>query len=200
MVIFETSEGGTGTLSSIIGDAELLKRIAAKALNILHFDLAGNDLEAACLKSCYSCICNFYNQRDHKFFDRNTVKEFLLQLSSIETMHSSIDDNVQFDAYLKMNLTTLETEVLKRLKEQKARIPSEIHKVISKDGEPIAEADFYYEPKICVFIDGPDHDKEHIKIDDEKKRTKLKKLGYKVLVIQYSDIRKGIDELISSIG
>lgn len=128
-------------------------------------------------------------------------KTQLLFLSLIiETMHSSIDDNVQFDAYLKMNLTTLETEVLKRLKEQKARIPSEIHKVISKDGEPIAEADFYYEPKICVFIDGPDHDKEHIKIDDEKKRTKLKKLGYKVLVIQYSDIRKGIDELISSIG
>jgi hypothetical protein len=114
-------------------------------------------------------------------------------------LHSSIDENVQYDAYLKMNLTSLETEVLKRLKEQKVRIPSDIHKVISKDGEPIAEADFYYNPKICVFIDGPDHDKEHVNLDDEKKRTRLRKLGYKILVILHSDIRKGLDELISSL-
>jgi superfamily II DNA/RNA helicase len=199
MVIYETSEGGTGTLSSIIGDIELLKRIAAKALSILHIAPDGTDVEDACLKSCYSCICNFYNQRDHKFFDRNLVKAFLLQLTTLETLHSSIDDNVQYDAYLKMNLTTLEMEVLKRLKEQKVRIPSDIHKVISKDGEPIAEADFYYDPKVCVFIDGPDHDKEHVRIDDEKKRTKLKKLGYKVLIIRYSDISKGLEELIASL-
>ncbi len=127
------------------------------------------------------------------------VRAFLLQLSALETLNSSIDDNVQYDAYLKMNLTTLETEVLKRLKEQKVRIPSDIHKVISKDGEPIAEADFYYDPKVCVFIDGPDHDKEHIKIDDEKKRTKLKKLGYKVLVVYHEDLRKGLEELVSSL-
>ncbi len=200
IVIYETSEGGTGTLSSIIGNVELLRRIALKALNILHLDAKGEDLDGACLKSCYSCICNFYNQRDHKYFDRNTAKDFLLQLSNLETLQSSKDDNVQYDAYLKMNLSTLEKEVLKKLKERKARIPSEIHKVISKDGEQIAEADFYYDPKICLFIDGPDHNKEHIKIDDEKKRTKLKKLGYKVLVIHYQEVSKGLDELISSMG
>jgi len=199
VIIFETSEGGTGTLSSVVADIDLLRKIALKALNILHFDENGIDLTDACIKSCYSCICTFYNQRDHKFFDRSVVKEFLLQMSVIDDLHSSADQNVKYDEYLKMELTSLEREVLIRLKEQNARIPSEIHKVISKDCEPIAEADFYYEPKICVFIDGPDHDKDYVKVDDEKKRMKLKKLGYKVITIHHSDIHEGINELLLSV-
>ena len=50
-----------------------------------------------------------------------------------------------------------------------------------------------------MFIDGPDHDKEHIKLDDERKRTKLKKLGYKVVVVHHGDILKGIELLQASI-
>jgi hypothetical protein len=53
LIIFETSEGGTGTLSSIVRDADLLKRIAVKALDILHFDEQGNDKDDACATSCY---------------------------------------------------------------------------------------------------------------------------------------------------
>jgi len=200
VIIFETSEGGTGTLSSIVSDTGLLRKISLKALNILHYDETGNDLTDACSKSCYSCICTFYNQRDHKFFDRSVVKEFLLQLSVLEDLHSSIDQNVKYDEYLKMDLTSLEKEVLIKLKELKARIPSAVHRVIAKDGEPVAEADFYYDPKICVFIDGPDHDKDYVKVDDEKKRMKLKKLGYKVLSVHHSDIGKGITDLMNSLG
>jgi hypothetical protein len=93
----------------------------------------------------------------------------------------------------------LEKTVLSLIKEQGVKLPVEMHKVVSKDGEPIAEADLYYEPKICVFIDGPDHDKEHIKLDDERKRTKLKKLGYKVSVVHHAEISKGIELLKTSI-
>lgn len=74
-----------------------------------------------------------------------------------------------------------------------------MHRIISKDGEPIAEADLYYEPKITVFIDGPDHDKEHVKLDDERKRSKLKKLGYKVVIIHHSETLKHIEALQASI-
>lgn len=200
IIIFETSEGGTGTLSSVASDTGLLKRIAAKALFILHFDKSGNSLPDACARSCYNCICTFYNQRDHKFFDRSSVKEFLHQLSQADALRLSFDQNVKYDEYLKMDLTSLEREVLLRLKGQNARIPSEIYKVISKDGEPIAEADFYYEPKICVFIDGPDHDKDYVKVDDEKKRLKLKKLGYKVLSVHHAALDRGISELTSSLN
>jgi hypothetical protein len=199
IIIYETSEGGTGTLSSIASDSDLLRRISSKALYILHYDETGKDLHDACDKSCYSCICTYYNQRDHKYFDRSAVKEFLLEMSQINALHSSFDQNVKYDEYLKTDLTSLEREVLIKLKEQNARIPSGIHKVISKDGELIAEADFYYEPKICVFIDGPDHDKDYVKADDEKKRMKLKKLGYKVLSVHHADLQKGIAELTYSL-
>ena len=70
-----------------------------------------------------------------------------------------------------------------------------MHKIISKDGEPIAEADLYYDPKTCVFIDGPDHDKDYVKEDDERKRSKLKKLGYKIIQIHYENINQGLEAL-----
>ncbi len=199
IIIFETSEGGTGTLSSIVRDVELLKRIAVKALDILHYDESGNDKDGACATSCYNCICNFYNQRDHKLFNRQSIRNFLLGLSSISVIHGSQDDNVMFDIFSQQAVSSLENTILRMLKDQRIRLPLEMHKVISKDGEMIAEADLYYEPKITVFVDGPDHDMEHIIQDDEKKRSKLKKLGYKVVVVHHADIPKGIELLKTSI-
>jgi ATP-dependent helicase YprA (DUF1998 family) len=200
ILIFETSEGGTGTLSSIVKDTDLLKRIAVKALDILHFDEQGNDKDGACATSCYNCICNFFNQRDHKLFDRQVVKEFLLNLASTSSIQISQDENVMFDSYMQKAVSSLEKSVLQLIKGSSLKLPNEMHKIVVKDGEPIAESDLYYEPKICVFIDGPDHDKEHIKLDDERKRTKLKKLGYKIVVIHHATINEGIALLEISIN
>ena len=104
-----------------------------------------------------------------------------------------------FDVYMKQVVSSLEKTVWCLLNEQGIKLPVAMHKIVSKDGEPIAEADLYYQPKICVFIDGPDHDKEHVKLDDERKRSKLKKLGYKVVVVHHADIPKGIELLKISI-
>ncbi len=174
VVIFETSEGGTGTLSSIVASEDLIRKIALKALNILHFDNDGNDLEGACAHSCYNCICNFYNQRIHKQLDRHLVRDFLLDLSTFKGFEKAKDNAVLYEAYIKDDKTTsLEKEVLKRLNENGVDMPEEIHKVITHKGETIAEADLFYEPRFCVFIDGPDHDMEHIKRDDATKRKKV---------------------------
>lgn len=200
LIIFETSEGGTGTLSSIIKDINLLRNIAVKALDILHYDEQGHDKEGACTNSCYNCICNFFNQRDHKFFDRHAVRDFLLSLSMSESIQTSQDDNVMFDIFMQQAASNLEKAFLRLLKEQSIKLPVEMHKVITKDGEPIAEADLFYEPKICIFIDGPDHDTEHIRKDDERKRTKLKKLGYKVIVAHHSNIPNGIELINNSLS
>ena len=200
LIIFETSEGGTGTLSSILRDIDLIKKISIKALDILHFDINGFDLNGACSASCYNCICNFFNQRDHKLFDRQIVKEFLLNLLSTTSIQVSQDENVLFESYMKQSVSSLEKAVLRLIKERGFKLPVEMHKIVVKDGEPITESDLYYEPKICVFIDGPDHDKEHIKLDDERKRTKLKKLGYKVIVIHHATMNEGIALLEISIN
>lgn len=193
LIIFETSEGGTGTLSSIVRDEKLLQRIALKALDILHFDEHGRDKDGACASSCYNCICNFFNQRDHKLFDRQSVKDFLLGLLNVSSIQGSQDDNVMFDVFMQQAASNLEKTVLRLIKEQGIKLPVEMHRVISKDGELIAEADLYFEPKIVVFIDGPDHDLEHIKLDDERKRSKLKRLGYKVTIVHHSEVLKGIE-------
>jgi len=200
IIIFETSEGGTGTLSAVVKENVLLRKIATKALDLLHYDKTGQDSENACVKACYNCICNFYNQYEHKFFDRTTVKEFLLQLASTTTIKDSQDDNVLFDIYMKEAASDLERTVIRMLKDQGIRLPASIHKIISKDGEPIAEADLYYDPKIVVFVDGPDHEKEYVKLDDDRKRTKLKKLGFKVVVILYNKLIEGITALVVNIN
>jgi ATP-dependent helicase YprA (DUF1998 family) len=200
LIIFETSEGGTGTLSSIVRNVDLLNRIARKSLDILHFDEHGKDNEGACSTACYNCICNFFNQRDHKLFDRHTVIDFLLSLSKTSSIQGSQDDNVLFDMYMQQAVSDLEKKVLRLLKENGIKLPIEMHKVISKDRELIAEADLFYEPKISVFVDGPDHDMEHIKLDDERKRSKLKKLGYKLVIVHHAEIQKGIKLLKVSLG
>lgn len=200
LIIFETSEGGTGTLSSVVSDQELLRRIALKSLELLHFDENGEDLPGACSSACYNCVCNFYNQRDHRLFDRALVKDFLLELATLESLEGAVDQNVLFDEYMNRAASTLEKTVLRLLNDQGVRMPNELHKIISKDGEPIAEADLYYEPKIAVFIDGPDHDKDYVQEDDRVKRTKLKKLGYQVIVIHHSDIEGGTKSVTTSIG
>jgi hypothetical protein len=105
-----------------------------------------------------------------------------------------------FDEFMHQAASDLEKLVLSLLKEQKIKLPVELHKIVLKDGEPVAEADLFYDPKICVFIDGPDHDKEYIKLDDSRKRSKLKQLGYKVLVIHHLSIQNGIDSLKNSLN
>jgi very-short-patch-repair endonuclease len=63
------------------------------------------------------------------------------------------------------------------------------------NGEPIAEADLFYEPRIVVFIDGPDHDKDYVGAADEAKRRKLKARGYQVVVIHHAAVDDGVKEL-----
>jgi very-short-patch-repair endonuclease len=63
------------------------------------------------------------------------------------------------------------------------------------NGDPIAEADLFYEPKIVVFIDGPDHDKDYVGAADEAKRRKLKARGYQIVVIRHDSLDEGVREL-----
>ena len=66
--------------------------------------------------------------------------------------------------------------------------PDVAQKTIYDDDEPVAQADFFYEDAdrpqpIVVFVDGPDHQKEHAERDDSAKRKRLLGLGYRVVSI-----------------
>ena len=201
IIIFETSEGGSGTLSSIVKSKDLIRKIALKALDILHFNADGSDKPDACAHACYNCICNFYNQRFHQEFDRNLVKDFLLELSKFQDFENDKDNSILYEEYIGEEKTSsLEEEILTRMFNRGFPMPDEIHKVIVHNNEPIVEADFFFEPRLCVFIDGPDHDKEHVKRNDEAKRKKLKMLNFKYFVIHHSEINAGIFNLIIYLG
>jgi superfamily II DNA/RNA helicase len=201
LVIFETSQGGTGTLSSIVESKDLIHKIAKKSLEILHYGIDGSDLSGACSKSCYNCICNFYNQRNHTDFDRKLVKEFLIDLTTFDELSQSQDEAILFDEYINDEKTSsLEKLVLTRLYSYGMPMPKEIHKIIFRKDEPVVEADFFYEPKLCVFIDGPDHDKQHIMDSDERKRKKLKMLNYKYNVVHHTSLEEDIDKLLIELG
>ena len=186
IIIYERSEGGTGTLSAIVKSEHLIRKIALKALEILHFTHEGKEANGeSCVTSCYNCICSYYNQRYHSILNRKVVKDFLLGLSKFTQSTSSQDDNLIYQNFIQQCDSDLEMEFLHKLKEKKLPMPNEIHKVISHAGVPIAEADFYYEKlRLCIFIDGPVHEKDFVKEDDKKKREKLKNLGYNLIVVQ----------------
>ena len=186
IIIYERSEGGTGTLSAIVKSEQLIRKIASKALEILHFTKDGKELNSeSCATACYNCICSYYNQRYHSILNRKLVKDFLIDLSKFSHSTNSQDDNLIYQTFLQQCASGLEKEFLHKLKELNLPMPNEIHKVLSNAGVPIAEADFYYEKlRLCIFIDGPVHGKDFVMADDKKKREKLKNLGYNLIVIK----------------
>ena len=75
-------------------------------------------------------------------------------------------------------------------------LPDSAQKLISHEGVPIAKPDFYYRSQnLAIFVDGPDHDKDYVKRDDEQKRSKLEDLGYRVHVIYYASVDEDIAKL-----
>jgi replicative superfamily II helicase len=197
IVIFETSEGGTGTLSSIAQNQDLIKKIARKSLKILHYLPTGESESDACANACYNCICNFYNQSIHKTFDRGLVQAFLMKLATFDTMKGAKDEHLLFNTYLAQCESKLEERVLHQIRAKGLRMPDASQNIIEYKGEPIAKPDFFYHRNICVFVDGTDHDTIHNQAIDTEKRKKLKALGYRVIVIRYDDLEGGLDSLSS---
>ena len=71
------------------------------------------------------------------------------------------------------------------------RLPDEVQKQIYDNDIPIVKPDFFYKDPgskgICVFVDGPDHERESIRLDDKKKRRWLKANGYRTIIFSYKN-------------
>ena len=73
ILLYETAEGGTGAIASFNEEAKF-KQVLARAREILHD--VGDD-KTGCIKACYECLLNYYNQREHELIDRSLVLPFL---------------------------------------------------------------------------------------------------------------------------
>jgi hypothetical protein len=88
---FEATEGGAGVLGRLTSDPVAMARVAATALELMHYRSIGPAVTAAdpdllqevedahCVKGCYRCLLSYYNQPDHELIDR-TDKEVRLLL------------------------------------------------------------------------------------------------------------------------
>lgn len=193
IVIYESAEGGAGILKALT-ETSTFRTVMKEGRKILH----END-PAACQKACYSCLCNYYNQHEHENLNRNLVLPVLKVLSGSDVQKS-------LDSTTSTNYTNLmakcdslfEKQVLEAIRSNGIRLPDDAQYLIVVDGVSIAKPDFVYTKgkSIAVFVDGPDHDKESIKKDDEGKRQTLDLSGWMVFVIRHDDnIEEKLKEL-----
>ncbi|HMN14847.1 MAG TPA: DUF559 domain-containing protein, partial [Bellilinea sp.] len=86
--------------------------------------------------------------------------------------------------------------VLQRVVDKNMRLPDAAQQVINdRDGTPIAIADFFYQPRIVVFVDGSPHHLDYVQAADDRKRQALRRLGYRVVVVRGSAIDEDIQAL-----
>lgn len=174
IIIFEKAEGGVGVVKALT-DEHRLKDVFAKAREILH------EGEKGCKKACYECLLSYYNQMEHGLLDRHLALAFLGRYRSFR-----IEPEVEEDTLEKLKSmcdSDFERAVLDKIVGLGLRIPDKAQKILYKGGIAIAKPDFFYDPNIAVFVDGPVHEKEYVKEDDKKKRDTLRALGYTVISI-----------------
>ena len=127
-------------------------------------------------------MLHYWNQREHSLIDKKLIIETLSRLQNAEV--SALENTDNFTELEKKCESGFERRVLHEIKKRGYRLPDEAQKVISEDDEPITIADFFYKPNVCVFVDGPDHEKDYVEHADERKRKRIKGLGYRVIVIK----------------
>jgi very-short-patch-repair endonuclease len=189
-VIYETTTGGSGVLASL-NEPGCLASTLARARELLH-----DTEEEGCEKACYECLLSFYNQRNHHLLDRKPVLAWLKSLGEIELQAEQAGEEKRFEALLEATQSELEREVLRAIADREMPLPDAGQKrLYDQEGVPVAIADFYYEPKIVVFVDGSPHYRDYIQASDEEKRRRLRGLGYRIVVIKAENLEAGLEEL-----
>ena len=100
ILIYEATEGGIGVLSRLVSDLNKLRKVAKRALVLMHYKKRSDThwesrSVAPCVSGCYRCLLSYFNQMDHELINRGDkeVKEFLVSLTNVtaidDEMHSS---------------------------------------------------------------------------------------------------------------
>ncbi|MBW6474423.1 MAG: DEAD/DEAH box helicase [Anaerolineaceae bacterium] len=190
LILYENTIGGSGCLSAMV-ETSAFKQVLIRTQEILH----GNDQEG-CDQACYQCLLSFYNQRYHAYLDRHLALNWIDSLGEFEIIEENVIDQAHLNQLMDQSFYESEKRVLEAINEHKLRLPDEAQKTIyDNDGIPIASVDFFYEPKLLVFVDGTVHHLDYVMEGDEEKRRKLRALGYRVVVITVEAIEVGLEEL-----
>lgn len=192
VLIYETATGGTGVLKTLTEEARA-REVARAAAEVLH---DGEPPGNACDRACYGCLLSYHNQRYHEHLDRKRVLPLLKELQQAILVAVS-PPSTRYEDLLARCGSSLEREVLARIRDEGLPLPDEAQKTLYAEDVPIAQADFFYRPSLAVFVDGTPHLAEDVRRLDEEKRTRLKALGYRVVAITSPD---DIQDLKAKLG
>jgi len=194
IVIFETEEGGTGVLKSLLNTSTTqFEKFIENMFQILHIKSLDPYEETmdACITACYNCLLRFRNQFEHKFLQRKLIIPLMKKIEKLELF--PVEDETKENpsehlTRLKEKCgSQLEKDVLDVIVKLKRSLPDEAQKTYYIDGEPITQADFFYKPNKYIFVDGPPHAPENIQEEDGKKRDKLDSKGQIVIQLDFID-------------
>ncbi len=167
------------------------------ARELLHEDEARTEQgrSEGCEKACYECLCSFYNQRDHELLDRHLVLPLLGSLDDVSIEPVQVTTGPSLEELEAQCQSDFERQVLHAIHERGLPLPDAAQHTLYDGDEPIASADFYYEPKIVVFVDGSPHYRDYVAAADDTKRRRLKARGYRIVAIRADDVDGGLNEL-----
>ncbi|MGC8781693.1 MAG: DUF1998 domain-containing protein, partial [Anaerolineae bacterium] len=144
VLLYETSEGGSGVLRRIIHSPQAFAEIARGALERTHFDPeSGTDQDENCIKACYECLLTYRNQIQVLFIDRRSVRDFLLALTNSHTEMRvggrSRREHLNWPRSLTDSRSDLERRFLQTLAEGGHRLPDDAQRGIE---DPRCVVDF----------------------------------------------------------
>ena len=197
IVIFETEEGGTGVLKSLLNTSlNRFDKFIENLFRIIHVKSLEpyEEIMDACITTCYNCLLRFRNQFEHNLLNRKIVLPLIISLNNCKL--EGISEVSELDLTEKLeNLkekcdSELEKMVLDEILHQKLPLPDEAQKLFTENDIPIATADFYYKQdrnEIYIFVDGPPHAPDHVKEEDKEKRNKIESKGFSVIQLDFID-------------
>ncbi len=192
----ESAEGGAGALRRLVVDPRALASVAAKALEICHFDPeTGEDLGhrpgsvERCERACYDCLLSYRNQLDHAAIDRHAIKDTLLLLTRTSVTAGAGGQNraEQRKVLDTMADSSLEAAFVAWLDANGYRLPDRSQVTVP---EANARPDLVYElagGPVAVFVDGPVHDTDHQADRDRAAQDRLEDLGWLVVRVRHDD-------------
>lgn len=191
ILFYESAEGGAGVLTRLANEPESIHFIAARALEIMHYESENEqwhgdglkDMDQECEAGCYRCLLSYYNQMDHDLIDRkdSEVLDLLCRMtrSSFSRGTGGRSQDEQFEELMNLSGSSLEKAWLTYLHNDGYRLPDGAQRLLE---EYQTRPDFFYrDTQALIYIDGPHHDTVHQQEVDKQITARLEDAGFTVI-------------------